>query len=589
MGSLKLKLVVYFSLISLLPFAAALSGLESITDRNETRRVDGILETGVRAGLARFSDELAAAQRSAADVARDPAFQRALSRRDRRGLRRALAGRPNLRLEARGLSFGSIPRPAVVRSVAVQGRRGSLGRVVAGVPLDDRLVAALRRSAGQGWRGGQVALVRGGSIVAAGDGLSGPVDVPTDPRVLTVGDRKFRALASEALPGHPDLRLLVLQPQARIDASSDWAQTRIFAAMLFALLLIAAVAYLEGRSIVRSLGNVAAAARGIARGRLGDRVEVRGKDEFASLGRAFNEMADQLEARLGELDDERRRSRETTLRFGEALAATHDVEELLRVIVESAVESTGASLGRLVDGGGVLIEFGREAGPAQIELPLTVGQEDFGTLVLYGDDFGPEQRESARWLVGHAVIALGNARRHRTVEQQALVDGLTGLANRRVCTAALEKELARARRFEEPLALVLADLDDFKRVNDRFGHPTGDEVLKAFAKTLRESVREIDLAGRWGGEEFVLLLPGTDLEGGRELAERVRRTLEAQELTTPDGGVVRVTASFGVAAFPEAESQDRLVAASDRALYKAKRAGKNQVVVAAPLAVRGSA
>jgi diguanylate cyclase (GGDEF)-like protein len=587
--SLKLKLVVYFSLISLLPFAAALSGLESITDRNETRRVDGILETGVRAGLAGFSDELTSVRRDAAELARDTAFQRALLRRDRRALRRALAERPNLRLEARGLSLGSVARPAVERAVAVQGRRGSLGRVVGGVPLDGRLAAGIRRSAGQGWRGGQVALVRGGSIVAATDRLSGTIAVPTDPRVISVGGRQFRALASEPLPGEPELRLLVLQPQARIDASSDWARTRIFGAMLLALLLIAAVAYFEGRSIVRSLGDVAAAARGIARGRLGDRVDVRGKDEFASLGHTFNDMADQLESRLGELDDERRRSRETTLRFGEALAATHDVDELRRVIVESAVESTGASLGRLVDGGTVLIEFGDEPGPVRIELPLAVDHEDFGTLVLFGADFGPEQRESARWLVGHAVIALANARRHRTVEQQALVDGLTGLANRRVCAAALEKELARARRFEEPLALVLADLDDFKRVNDRFGHPTGDEVLKAFAKTLRENVREIDLAGRWGGEEFVLLLPGTDLEGGRELAERIRRAVDAQELRAPDGQFVRVRASFGVAAFPEVESQDRLVAASDGALYEAKRAGKNQVVVSAPLAVRGDA
>ena len=589
MGSLKLKLVVYFSLIALLPFAAALSGLQSITDRSETRRADGILETGVRAGLARFSDEVASAQRRAAELARDPSFQRALSRRDRRALRRALAKQPNLRLEARGLTFGSSSRPAIERSVAVQGRHGPLGRVVAGVRLDDSLAARVRRNAGLGWQDGQIAFVRDGAIVAGSGGLTGQIDVPADPRLVSVAGRDFRALASEPLPVDPDLRLLVLHPQARIDEATDWAQSRIFVAMLFALLLIAAVAYLEGRSIVRSLGDVATAARGIARGRLGDRVDVRGKDEFASLGHAFNEMAEQLEARLGELEDERRRSRETTLRFGEALAATHDIDQLLRVIVESAVESTGASLGRLIDGGSVLIELGEEPGPARIEFPLVAGREAFGTLVLYGAYFGPEQRESARWLVGHAAIALGNARRHRTVEQQALVDGLTGLANRRVCTAALEKELARAKRFEEPLALVLADLDGFKRVNDRFGHPTGDEVLKAFAKTLRESVREIDLAGRWGGEEFALLLPGTDLEGGRELAERVRQALENLELTTPDGQAVRVTASFGVAAFPQAGSQDALVAASDGALYQAKRSGKNQVVVAAPLAVRGSA
>jgi len=380
----------------------------------------------------------------------------------------------------------------------------------------------------------------------------------------------------------------VLTPQDRIDASTDWAQSRIFIAMLFVLALIAVVAYLEGRSIVRSLSHVADAARGIARGRLGDRVHIRGRDEFASLGRTFNEMADQLEARLRELEEERRRVRETVLRFGEALAATHDVDQLLRVIVETAVESTGATLGQLVDGDRVLVEHGETAGAARMEFPLNAGRESFGSLILYGTGFTSEQRESAGWLVGHAVIALSNARRHRTVEQQALVDGLTGLANRRLCTAALEKEIARAERFGEPLALVLADIDDFKRINDRWGHPTGDEVLKAFAATLHDSVREIDLAGRWGGEEFALLLPGTNLEGGHELAERVRRALEAQEVTAPDGEIVRVTASFGVASFPEAGSQDQVVAASDGALYEAKRRGKNRVVTAPWLAVRAS-
>jgi diguanylate cyclase (GGDEF)-like protein len=232
----------------------------------------------------------------------------------------------------------------------------------------------------------------------------------------------------------------------------------------------------------------------------------------------------------------------------------------------------------------VLIEFGEKAGSARIELPLSAGRETFGSLILFGEEFNSDQRESAGWLVGHAVIALANAQRHRTVEQQALVDGLTGLANRRLCTAALEKELARAHRFGEPLALVLTDIDDFKRINDRWGHPTGDEVLKVFAKALKESVREIDLAGRWGGEEFALLLPGTDLEGGRELSERVRRTLARKKFLAPDGERIRVTASFGVAAFPNAGSQDELVAASDGALYEAKRTGKNRVAVAASLA-----
>ena len=135
---------------------------------------------------------------------------------------------------------------------------------------------------------------------------------------------------------------------------------------------------------------------------------------------------------------------------------------------------------------------------------------------------------------------------------------------------------------------MLIDIDDFKDINDRWGHPTGDEVLKAVAEALQASVREIDLAGRWGGEEFALLLPGTDLQGGRDLAERVRRKLVRRKFIAPDGERIRITASFGVAAFPEAGTQDQLVAASDGALYEAKRSGKNRVAVAEPLRARST-
>ncbi|HEU4865126.1 MAG TPA: diguanylate cyclase, partial [Actinomycetota bacterium] len=433
--------------------------------------------------------------------------------------------------------------------------------------------------------GGELALVEGGRVLTASAAIRGTVGTPPQPAEVEVSGRRFRALASNTLAGARNISLVVLAPQARIDESVGWLRSRLFMAMLAALLLIAAVAYIQGRSIVGTLGRLADAARGIARGRLGDRVHVRGRDEFASLAQAFNQMADQLQARMTELEEERRRLRETTLHFGEALAATHDVDQLLRVIVDTAVQATGASRGELSDGGVVLIAHGGERAPVKLELPLVAGRESFGMLTLYGDDFSSDQRESAGWLVGHAVIALSNARQHRTVEQQALVDSLTGLANRRLCTAALEKELARAQRFDEPLTLVLADIDDFKRINDRWGHPTGDEVLKAFAHRLQESVREIDLAGRWGGEEFALLLPGTDLEGGRQLAERIRALVRDQRLAAPDGTPIGVSASFGVASFPLVPGQNQLVAAADAALYEAKRSGKDRVVVSAPSAV----
>ena len=186
---------------------------------------------------------------------------------------------------------------------------------------------------------------------------------------------------------------------------------------------------------------------------------------------------------------------------------------------------------------------------------------------------------TAASLAGQAVIAFEAARLHRIVSSQALVDGLTGLANRRSCEETLHAELARAERFDSPLAVVVADLDDFKEVNDRYGHQAGDVVLRELAVLLRESLRDIDLAARWGGEEFLLVLPGTDLEGAAYVAERVRRALEERVALSGEGDPISVTASFGVAAYPQARSIPALFAAADGALYEAKRTGKNRVAV----------
>ena len=183
-------------------------------------------------------------------------------------------------------------------------------------------------------------------------------------------------------------------------------------------------------------------------------------------------------------------------------------------------------------------------------------------------------------------MALDNARVHGIVERQALVDGLTGLANRRQAEDALEAELSRAQRFGGPLALVVADLDDFKAINDRHGHPAGDTVLRELADVLRENTREVDLAARWGGEEFVVLLPGTDAAGAAQLAERVRAALEGRTILSSEGVAIRATASFGVAAYPASGTAGELIAAADAALYRAKRAGKNAVANAAEPAPR---
>jgi diguanylate cyclase (GGDEF)-like protein len=297
-------------------------------------------------------------------------------------------------------------------------------------------------------------------------------------------------------------------------------------------------------------------------------------------------MAAQLEQRLAELDTERKRVRDATARFGETLVATHDTDQLARVIVEAAIGATGASGGMMLGPRGEVARTGDPEGAREtIAFPLRAGASDFGLLVLAADSFDADQMEMASFLATQAVVALDNARLHGIVEQQALLDGLTGLANRRSAEETLRSELARAARFGIGGCLVLADLDDFKRVNDQFGHPVGDEVLKTFAQTLLDTVRESDVAARWGGEEFALVLSGTGAEGGANLAERARAAIEAETLSAA-GGDVSVTASFGVAAFNDTDELGELVAAADSALYAAKRAGKNRVVVAGEAAPR---
>ena len=579
MTSFRLKLVVYFLLLSLLPLAAAFSGFAAVTKRSETRLVDARLQAGLRAALAAYQEELGDADRAATSLAGRRAFQRALAERDRGELVRLLGGSPNLRIEGgSGFSVGRRHELAAERQVAVLGEGGLLGVVIASVPLDRRLLATLRARSGLE-RGDELVLLRNGRVVAGPPGLEGRVDAPPGtPTTAEVGGERYRTLVANTLQEEPAATLAVLSPQSHIDSANSAVQRRLLFGLAALLGLVGLVGYFEGRTIVRSLGQLVAAANQIARGRFATRVGVRGRDELAVLGQSFNEMAAQLESRVQELESERGRLRDAFMRFGDALAATHDPDQLLRIVVETAVEATGASGGVVVGARGESIEAGDpDVDGERIELPLSAGPYSFGTLSLVAPQFGEEQRITAASLASQAVVALENARLHRIVERQALVDGLTGLANRRQCETLLATELARAERFEDSLAVVMADLDDFKDVNDRHGHPAGDVVLREFADVLRETLREADVAGRWGGEEFVLVLPGTDVAGAVRLAERVRSELRNRAILAPDGTPISITASFGVAAFPQAPNEQKLVAAADRALYAAKRAGKDRV------------
>jgi diguanylate cyclase (GGDEF)-like protein len=584
LGSFKVKLVLYFLLLSVLPMVAAFWGFANVAGQSETRRVDARLQGGLRTALASYQEQIDAAQRSATDLTRSPDFQRAVESRNPVALDRIVEPMNNVSVESGRLHSGEKPAFAATREADVITPDGLTATVTVAVPFNEKLVRSLRDGSGLG-DDEALAVLRSGTIVASSPAVKGNVEVGAgQTRTVRVGEKRFRTLVAPAVSDLPSVRFAVLSPQSRIDSANATSRNRLLLGLFLSLLLVALVAYFEGRSIVRTLGNLANAAHAIAHGRLSERVPVRGRDEFALLGTAFNDMANQLQARLAELEDERGRLRDAITRFGEALAATHDVGTLLSVIVEAAVEATGASGARLVADDGRLIESGTfDGGGEQLQFPLTAGRSTFGTLTLVGKGFDADQRMTANSLASHAAIALENARLHRVVERQALVDGLTGIANRRQCEEALAQEIARSERLGTQFTLVLADLDDFKTVNDIHGHPVGDDVLREFASVLRATLRESDLAGRWGGEEFLLLLSGTDVTGGAQLAERVRAALAERSFLGRDGEVVFVTCSFGVAQHRGGGDERDLFAAADRALYRAKREGKNRVETDAPV------
>lgn len=498
--------------------AVALAGLVSDA---EYEKADARLAAAL-AGAVRSVDTLGAESRTRAiRLARSRAVQQALARRDLSRL--DALSEPGVTFEAGGRRVAGSPgaQPLRVRAAVVSGG-AEVGRVVVGVPIG---VVEQR-----------TALGGGGRLVVGRGRLHGSVSFQ--------GER-YRALQTAGGPP----RLAVLTPLAPIQAAIAERRRRVLAAVLASF-----VAFVLLASLVAQLGRPSA--------------------------RPLRRAIDEPPGRRGG-----RRSRHAATLVGNALAAGHDRDALLLVILDSAVAVTGASGARLVADGEELARSGlTRVGRPPLVFALSAGSGQEAQLVLeppMRGDFDDEAVQIAEWLAGRASIALQNAHLHVMARRLASTDELTQLANRRHFDEALRAEVIRAERFGTPVAVVVADLDNFKEVNDRFGHDVGDAVLQTFADVIRASVRDVDLPARYGGEEFTVLLPGTDAEGGRQLAERLRAAIADLPVAAGEGATVRVTSSFGVAGFPEEASAAALLRAGDRALYRAKAAGKNVVVVAA--------
>ena len=312
--------------------------------------------------------------------------------------------------------------------------------------------------------------------------------------------------------------------------------------------------------------------------------------------------------RLDDLRDERRRLDHAIRRIGDAFASKLDRVALVDLALNTAVDALGAAHGRAwLSGRAVDAGRERDAAHALLAAAAAAARGDHRTPVVRdgelvamacrlatggrgealelmavarrGRDFTEAERGMFAHLARQAQVAIENVELHERLRLQATTDELTGLANHRRFQEMLKEETIRARRSGAPVGLVMFDIDNFKSVNDSYGHQQGDTVLRAVAAAIAQSARATDKPARYGGEELAVVLPDTDLDGAVVAAEAMRRAVEALHLTLPDGGSLRVTVSAGVSAMrPKFQDAGQLVAAADEAMYEAKRGGKNRTV-----------
>jgi diguanylate cyclase (GGDEF)-like protein len=621
--SFRNRLTFFFLVLVALPvLAVAVGGYAVIRSYHESE-TDERLSLAEAAAASLYDDEVARAERTIEGVQGDAALAGAVREGDRAALQRWVG-----ELLARERLARAVLRVSGVREVA----GGNPGAVA---------YASRRLSGADGGPAGQLAVstVTGEEYADLLGDVTG-LDVVVSRGSEVVGSTLAPPPAVAGLPARGEaaidgegyrvtsLRQPLFEGEAVIrvlasDAVTDDALSGpalILLGVLVAVLLSALVfALTAARSLQAQTQRLLVAAQRLGGGDFSVEVPTEGRDEFALLGREFNSMARQLKARMEELQAERTRLQETVRRVGESIGKGLDRDALLSIVMQTAVDGVGAECGRVLmrDGpGGEPTEAARvgnvsaylqavqaaegdalqTAEASETELsgahalarPMHHQDGDGGVLGVIsiarpGRAFSPREQELFAYLANQAAISIENVDLHRTVQRQAVTDELTGLFNHRRFQEVMTVEVERTRRFGHELGLVMLDIDNFKRVNDLFGHLQGDLVLREVARVLRESSREIDEPARYGGEEMAVALPQTGLEGAYEFAERVRRRIEDLELPLLDGtGTLHVTASLGAAALPSSADMDKdaLVAAADAALYRAKREGKNRTVKA---------
>lgn len=409
--------------------------------------------------------------------------------------------------------------------------------------------------------------------------------------------------------------------QSRERAQGTYAATRLLvllALVVAGLIAIGTVLWLI-HTIVPRIKAYSRFSVQVARGELGARLEPTGDDEITVLGRTLNTMVDRQAAeraheeqqaefaQMMQITEAEEEAHELLKRHLERSVSASSVVVLNRNNSADRLEATTAvapgsqletALAEAKPRSCLAVRFGRahaegEGEPlVQCEIcgeapgrsdcePLLVGGEVIGSVLVHHDEpLADQERNAITNSIAQAAPVLANLRNLALAEFRASTDALTGLPNNRAVQDTVKRMVAQASRTATPLAAALLDLDHFKQINDFYGHARGDEVLAAAGIVLRASVRESDFVGRYGGEEFVILMPGTSREGAVTVLEKIRTTFATITVPTVDRAI---TASAGIAVLPD-DGGDvaTLLRNADRALYAAKSNGRNRVEVCSP-------
>ncbi len=619
--SFRLRLTLFFVLIVVLPMVAVAILVSEIASDSANGKTDSRLSAGLRTATNLFEEEQAEAARAADqiadEIAADPLSANALEtgvEADVQRLADTYRGRDRLAtVELTGANGDTVtagsPKPLAASSVDLLDDGGAkIGTVTVAATTSPEFLERVESTTGE-----DAALV--GPRISADD--TTPIEVGALPAGgetadLERGGDELRVAATEAL-GVERVRIALFAPAEAEGFLGSRPKLAVALLGFFVIALLAVLLIL--RSLQGYVRQMFGAARRIGEGDFSEQVPVTGRDEMAGLAGEFNKMSERLAGQMGQLRRQRVQIESSTRRIGEAFASGLDRQALLSILVETAVGTCDADYGLVALSGhvGSEAEAGnpteatydaalaaeqramREPGPIEVEqngayalasslgrIGTTEAPVGAMTVAREGRPFNRNEREVFLYLVGQASTSVENVALHELVSVQAVTDDLTQLANKRAFRETMDKEAARAARFGHDLSLMILDIDDFKQVNDTYGHLQGDAVLKAIGRILAEESRGIDEPARYGGEEFAVALPETGSAGALELAERVRTRIAAEPVPLVEGGGrIHGTASLGVATMPGAAADVReLIAAADAALYEAKRTGKDRVCVA---------